>query len=201
MTDHLIQLLNGLREEGKIPRVHPNGFIQLDMSKAQRLHCWSPSLPYRQKTYHPVHNHIFNLVSEVQVGRLINVNYDIGMADEEIFGKFHEEWRVEVTGDKETVLVKQDGAPVLLVPSGLACVQRGQKYELEKFCFHESVAVVPTITVMTKYGLGPDAMEGPNSSGATVLVPQGVTPDNDFLRADVDTDKLWEIMYETAATV
>lgn len=41
------------------PRVHPNGFIQLDISETDRLHVWHPSLPYRQKTFSPVHNHIF----------------------------------------------------------------------------------------------------------------------------------------------
>lgn len=200
--DSLIAELNDLRSANKTPRVHPNGFIQLDISKAQRLHCWHPENPYRQKTYHPVHNHIFNFVSEVRVGRLININYDIAFPKEEVLGKFHDAYEVKLVEGEETQLVKMEGEPLLLVPSGMACVQRGQKYEIAKFDLHETMCPIPTITVMTKYGLGPDgAKEGPNSQGATVLVPQGVVPDNDFLRSEVDTDLLWEIIYETAATL
>lgn len=201
--DALIAQLNDLRADNKVPRVHPNGFIQVDINKAQRLHCWSPLNPYRQKTYHPIHNHIFNFVSEVIVGRLINVDYGVAFPPEDFdqIGTFHDAWEVKVIEGEETQLIKQDGPPMIVVPCNMACIQRGQKYEVQKFEFHESLAPVPAITIMTKYGLGPDDMKaGPNSQGATVLVPCGVTPDNDFLRSEVDTDLLWEIIYETAST-
>lgn len=200
--DSLIAELNDLRAANKTPRVHPNGFIQVDINKAQRLHCWSPLNPYRQTTYHPIHNHVFSFVSEVRVGRLINVDYGVGTwTDDMPSGLRHIPWHVELIDGEETKLVPEGGPPLLVVPTNMSCVQEGQKYEIGKFDLHEATCPIPTITVMTKYGLGPDgAKEGPNSQGAVVMVPEGITPDNDFLRSEVDTDLLWEIIYETAST-
>ncbi len=60
--------------QGKVPRVHGNGFIQLDLTDRTRLHVWHPSVP-RQKVATQIHDHVFSFESCCIVGRLINVVY------------------------------------------------------------------------------------------------------------------------------
>lgn len=60
----LLNTLAGLRAVGERPRVHGNGFIQLDVTPRTRLHFWSPEIP-RQKVATPIHDHVFGFVSYV----------------------------------------------------------------------------------------------------------------------------------------
>ena len=44
---------------GSEPRLHGNGFIQLDLGDDQRLHIWSPDLPPAQRVSTQIHDHQF----------------------------------------------------------------------------------------------------------------------------------------------
>src|SRR3546814_5268128 len=69
--------LKAVRERGGRPRVHGNGFIQLDLTERGRLHIWGdPRIP-RQKTATPIHDHVFGFESTVVVGRLVNLVFSI----------------------------------------------------------------------------------------------------------------------------
>src|SRR3546814_6146607 len=69
--------LKAVRERGGRPRVHGNGFIQLDLTERGRLHIWgAPRIP-RQKTATPIHDHVFGFESTVAVGRPVNLVFRI----------------------------------------------------------------------------------------------------------------------------
>jgi hypothetical protein len=189
------EIISGLQYNDKKPRVHPNGFIQVDINEAERLHCWHPELPYRQKTYHPIHDHIFSFESRVLAGRLINVRY----ATEPYcgWGNKFERYMVQVTEGQETVLVKCPLLEYRVYENQVDVLQKGQGYLTTAFHFHETLSNIPTLTHMKKLGTG--FVSGPNSNGASVLVPEGVIPDNDFTRAAVDTDLLWDLIHDAAS--
>lgn len=191
-TLELTKLANGgFIDMGQQPRVHPNGFIQLDLNEAQRLHVWHPLNPYRQKTYSPIHNHIFDFVSQVHTGRLINVMYSF---EPDLLGT-HEEWVVKVIEGQDTKLVKEEGGRFNLVPMEVNVVHNGGTYHMDKYKYHESLANEPTLTVMTKSNA--ILTTGPNCSGASVICRVGEPPDNDFRRGDVDHNLLWDLITET----
>lgn len=54
------------------PRVHGNGFIQLDLTDRRRLHIWGdPRIP-RQRVPSTIHDHTFNFSSRVYRGQIIH---------------------------------------------------------------------------------------------------------------------------------
>lgn len=171
------------------PRVHPNGFIQLDMSELQRIHVWHPRLPYRQRTYHPVHDHAFAFTSMVHSGRLVNVQYDI--ASDDLRGA-HYVAEAEGIGPSESVLrpVEPGRFYKLSARSPAAIVQPGERYHMDAGVLHETLSNEPTLTVMRKDYPGTPLWK------PRVMVPRGVAPDNEFRRSDVDTDLLWELIAE-----
>ena len=174
------------------PRVHPNGFIQFDLDEVYRLHVWHPELPYRQKTYHPVHDHVFGFNSHVYTGRLVNVQYDLVT---DAYGT-HVVWQVQATeGHQESVLKPKNGKRVRLIQHDAEAIQAGESYDFAAYTFHEILFNEPTLTVIKKrMASGHDARTGVNSQGASVVVPVGVAPDNDFRRDAVDTGTLWELI-------
>lgn len=69
-----------LVNSGEVPRLHPNGFIQLNLNRAGtcRLHIWSPNITpdMVQKTRHPIHDHIFDMESTILLGSMENWVYE-----------------------------------------------------------------------------------------------------------------------------
>ncbi len=174
------------------PRVHPNGFIQLDLDAVHRLHVWHPRLPYRQKTFHTVHDHVFGFTSEIFSGRIVNIEYDVIRND--LHGT-HYMAQAECISPNESILV---GAPqpfhYQLKECNTIVVQPGDQYEFKAFRFHEILFGEPSLTIIRKDGLT-TAAQG-NSQKPTVMIPRGVEPDNEFRRDNVNTDILWELIAE-----
>ena len=182
--------ISELRSAGSGPRVHPNGFIQVDLSAQLRLHVWHPLLPYRQRTYHPVHDHTFDIMSHVYSGRLVNVCYAI-VPDED---GTHVRWQVEEVAGTDTEL-RPTGGRVRLAYQYAEPVQPGEGYEFPAYQFHESMANEPTLTIMEKRNRA-GLKEGADCQGASVIVPVGVEPDNEFRREDADPAVLWKLIEE-----
>lgn len=179
--------------DGHHPRVHPNGFIQVDLDEANRLHVWHPNLPFRQKTFHPVHNHIFGFESHVYSGRLVNVSYEPTEHDEGT----HAMWHAECIGGSETVLRRApDGVRHDLLALYAFAVQPGEGYQFLAGDFHETMANEPTLTIMTKVMPKADMTTGANCQGASIMVPVGVEPDNDFRRDAFSIPELWKLIKE-----
>lgn len=159
---------------GNLPRVHPNGFIQLDLDDEgkRRLHVWRNDLP-RQKVYTPVHNHRFDFTSETIVGTLSNITFELGDIDQ---GPAHREWIVRRDpSSEETQLVPTSGVVGLMAVSA-TLIPPGNGYEFFAGAFHETGFIHNTVTIINKT----EPVPGIESA---VLVPEGIEPDNTFTRA------------------
>lgn len=174
------------------PRLHPNGFIQLDLKSGSRLHVWPAQPIPAQKTSHPVHDHVFEMESEVLKGTLENRTYKW----------VHCAWQDDASHELYEI-VRLRGEDTILkslwprMSSGLIrlemteMVSEGEMYGLGAGILHESVPHGTVVTLMRKlkvFGGNP-----------RVAVPVTVQPDNDFRRDQVDPAVLWELIDEAAA--
>jgi len=189
MIDAVITMdyLRGLDTQ---PRVHGNGFIQLDLMNGKRLHFWGhPDIP-RQVRATPIHDHTFGFKSWCLRGRLVNIVYEL-LGN----GMEYRIYRVRNRDGEDTELVPTEHRVGLLpvkvevIVSPDWCVSMPSSYSLNSFCFHETFAPEPTITCMEKTH---------KREGATphVLSPTGIAPDNDFNRHSHDPKLLWRIIEE-----
>lgn len=198
MTDISITDLHRIRDAGNRPRVHPNGFVQLDIDDKCRLHLWHPALPYRQKTYHPIHDHVFGFKSECIVGRLVHVHYEMmpihRLPAEWNDRQDHVLWQAVCLGAEDTILEKVDELRMRPVAYRPIAITAGNWYSFGAFEFHETLCNIPTITVIKKDG--PTLQQGATRS-PRIAVPVGVEPDNEFRRDDVSEDLLWSLIYRT----
>lgn len=172
--DKALNLVEESINSGNLPRVHPNGFIQLDLDDEgkRRLHVWRNDLP-RQKVYTPVHNHRFDFTSETIVGTLSNITFELGDRDQ---GPAHREWVVRRDpSSEETQLVPTPGV-VGLMAVNATLITPGNGYEFFAGAFHETGFIHNTVTIITKT----EPVPGIESA---VLVPEGIEPDNTFTRA------------------
>src|SRR5882672_5609107 len=73
-----IPVYEELRQQPRRPRLHPNGFIQLDLTEdlSKRLHVWPDEPLQAQLTRHPIHDHSFDMKSEILAGCLANLIYE-----------------------------------------------------------------------------------------------------------------------------
>lgn len=172
----------------RVPRLHPNGFIQLDLDAAgeMRLHVWpGKPLPISgQKTKHPIHDHNFDMESTVLRGGLRNLLYQAqptgaDIADPPLYG-LHS---AQMVGPNDTVLEPIDFRTYAVHEVSAADYQAGDCYSMSKGVLHESLAVGLTATLVTKHRV--NAMYRPR-----VAVPVGITPDNDYRRVASEGDKL-----------
>ncbi len=184
--------VDALRAEGFRPRVHGNGFIQVDLNMWHRLHIWGhPNIP-RQAVATPIHDHIFGFVSTILVGRLVNIIYEL---EDSPYGVF-QVYQAEVRKGEDKVLMPTRR---LVIPHpikvGFCTPSRyGDSYEMESYVFHETFAPEPTATVMVKDGA--TQAQGANHAPPRVLVPTGGAPDNTFDRYGHDEELLWDIIEE-----
>lgn len=179
----LRQHVLGLRALGVKPRVHGNGFIQLNLTVdgLKRLHVWHDLLP-RQKVGTPIHDHVFALRSTVLTGTLIHKELE---ADEEIDGSTHRVYRArQEPGSQNTVLVPDEIGVCLTVVQKLV-LGEGSVYTFPAWTLHETEHRGLTATFMEK-------LNAPEDYGRPrVLCPHGFEPDNDFDREGHDPDTLW----------
>lgn len=182
---NLHNVVRSRRSDGSRPRVHPNGFLQLDLTNdgSERLHIWHPDLP-RQKTYTGTHDHIFDMSSTVIKGRLWQVikRYTLEHRTEPT----HEVYMAQYTAKSQS---KLEGTGVLVqqLPEYPGLVYVNQTYTQPAFTFHESrPGDEIVVTLMSKDRV----YEG----HPRVLVPLDRKPDNDFERENAPEDFLWEII-------
>lgn len=173
---------------GARPRVHGNGFVQLDLTDRRRLHVWGdPRIP-RQVTPSQIHDHTFSFTSQIIIGQLVHrvifVNRDPGGG--------YDLHKAVVRQGEDTQLVKEPGRfSATIVTEHLAV--DGSKYSFQAGQFHETVAPWLCVTVITKDG--PTLAQGGPSP--RVLVPAGLEPDNTFDRYQTPPDALWDIILQS----
>ncbi len=184
--------LKAVREAGSKPRVHGNGFIQLDLTERSRLHIWGdPRIP-KQAVATPIHDHVFGFESTIIVGRVISLTYHVTPHE-------HGDFRVyipKVREGEDTILMPTD-MTVVIKPAHVDTTNWNSatpKYTFPIFTFHEMLIPEPSATIMIKDG--PTLAQGAKAS-PRVLCPVDKVPDNVFTRYDADEDLLWRIIEET----
>jgi hypothetical protein len=175
-------------EQSKIdlrPRVHGNGFIQLDISKSVRLHIFGDERIPRQSVSTQLHDHTFGFTSKILSGTLENVRYSVR---ENPNGKF-KVYRAFVR-DKEDTVLRNTNVRVTVEEAKREILKAGDSYSMVAGEFHESIPCGRVVTIITKDGL--TLSQGGKSP--SVLVPIGQEPDNDFNRYSLSPEELWSII-------
>lgn len=184
-------LVQQARNDGKVPRVHGNGFIQLDLAgTVSRMHIWGhPDIP-RQSITTAIHDHVFDFISNVLVGELHNHRYDIKPNQRGVF-RLHVP---QIRQGEDTVLVPVEKPNRYNAHcTEIEVVRAGTSYSMERGDFHETVVNEPTIAFMTKNGK--TLSQNPKGLRPRVLVPAAHSPDNAFNRyTALPVDKLWQIV-------
>lgn len=182
------------RENGKGPRVHGNGFIQLDVDDRERLHFWGdPRIP-RQAVQTPIHDHVFSFRSVCVKGRIIHLPYRMVRDGD---GRYLMYEAKPGRGDDSKLHPMEHGYRYCAVPQVPLIRHPGEEYDFRAFRFHESFANEPTITRLYKRG----RTLAQNRVGARprVMVPYDGEPDNEFDRHGHDPDLLWGIIEDMLA--
>jgi hypothetical protein len=191
-----------LRASGHVPRVHPNGFVQLDLVKPgpatqRRLHIWPDTTKYKLKTQtttHKIHDHRFDMHSKVILGALSDERY-IFIPKVTTIVSTHELYIANYRTRHDTQLLSAGvfGVPRMTLQK---FVRKGQDYQLAFGIFHDSVPMeLPTATIM-------ETSNPRNDVAVRVLIPMGVKPDNDFNRHTSNSESLlWEIIEEVCASL
>lgn len=170
---------------GTVPRLHPNGFIQLDLGRTRRLHIWpDPKLP-AQQSLNPIHDHAFSFTSTCILGRLLNVEYvfDTLIGSETAYAT-HVLWRAEQKPDSEDTLLVPLPIYGRVRALGTTHSAAGETYSFEPRRLHDSVPVGLTATVMEKREVLSDYRP-------VIVVKVGAKPDNRYSRYAIGPKVLW----------
>jgi hypothetical protein len=211
-------LLIAARDAGHKPRVHGNGFVQLDLVGGTRLHLFGhPEVPH-QESYTGIHDHRFSFESKILCGVLTNQVYAMGSgppthhvySPEPAKGPFakcrardaypspldctYPDCQCERVPTEDTDLIPT-GEDVHLFKMVPQMYRPGQCYFFPWRELHETIADIPTVTIINKTEKHPDY-------DVRVMVPYGEKPDNNFKReAVLDEASLWRILFDTAQGV
>jgi hypothetical protein len=157
-----------LADRGENPRIHPNGFIQLDLEPQEsadwtethhrghsganlRLHIWNPPggviIP-RQKTVNEIHDHVFDMKSHVVFGTLEQQLYKLMLPDAD-HEATHQRYRAVYTKSASSRLEPTEQVGWLHMYHAFP-IQAGFSYTQPHGTLHNSVAHGTVITVMEK---------------------------------------------------
>lgn len=175
-------------KSGEIPRLHGNGFIQLDIQEEDeryRMNIWSPVVSkYAQKVSTQIHSHSFGFLSAVIWGQFRHICFDL-VADN-INGSYHK-YEPQVREGEDTILVKSDNLVYNVTPIMDCVMAKGSVYSFEPVFLHETRHNNTfTVTLMKKI----------KKTNVTpiVMVLKNEEPDNEFNRYQSDDvlNILWE---------
>lgn len=196
------RLANFALTQGSKPRLHPNGFVQLDLipNGDVRLHVWPDEPLQAQATRHPIHDHAFDMESVVLLGRMTNVLYTSFPVEQVAFAglfPFYVLHSVHSLGHDttETILKPVSGTQnlVALHERRRVEVEAGQTYCMPAAVLHDSQPHGLTTTIMTKARFQ-------RGYRPLVAVPLGVHPDNEFRRA-TDETKLLQVINKALESI
>jgi hypothetical protein len=160
------------------PRIHGNGFIQIDLDERRRLHVWDHRIP-RQSRDSSIHDHAFSFRSACVMGTLVNIVME-PIADPRRFGQepTHRIYEVaRVPGSEEDSLQPSDGwDPVRFDAAYTQIINAGEEYSLGAHEFHVSLHLGTTVTIMRR----DPAYRG--GGVAQVACRIGEEPDNSWVR-------------------
>jgi hypothetical protein len=187
--------IDALRATGRVPRLHPAGFVQFDLEAPdaqpqrghsgglRRLHVWDESIQATGDA--TIHDHVFDMRSRVLTGCLLQHVLTLEL-----------EHGGEPTHELYTAAYGIPGAASTLQPSGVLVrlaaddierVPAGTHYVQPAFTFHRTEVEGLTATVMEKITV--------HDGDARVLMPlDGVMTED--RREVTDPAPLWELIDE-----
>ena len=183
----LIDEVREVEKSGDRPRVHGNGFIQLDLQDNRRLHVWGDYRIPRQIIPSPIHDHTFSFMSTIIKGQLVNRSMNVRIDSGGGFDLY-----VAKINEKEDTHLEKQSYRVSVEIQHEILMKAEQQYTFPAGAFHETVAPWKCVTVIDKV----KSTKLPKPA-ARVLVPVGLEPDNTFNRYDADPKLLWQIIYES----
>lgn len=173
-----------LRKLGNTPRLHGNGFIQLDLFDNKRLHFWTDNMS-AQSVSTQIHDHRFDLKSYILLGKLIHIHYRYSIAAFE--GTYHF-YIAKQRKDHDTELVRDDvRCSYYLQEMCRSEMSAGSIYTFPKKEFHETRAVGLTCTLIEK-------LDTERHYSPRVACYHEHMPDNKFTRYDTDPELLWNVI-------
>jgi hypothetical protein len=175
----------GAKERGVTPRVHGNGFVQLDLTTTRRLHVWGDPRVPRQQVPSTIHDHTFSFRSVVYRGQL--VHRVIGLYSD-AKGAYSMYYAVTNHGEDTRLVKTRERYDAIITAEHL--LSEGSSYSFRAGEFHETVAPWLCVTVIDKDG--PTLSQG--GKNPNVLVPYGLEPDNTFDRYQTRADLLWQVI-------
>lgn len=184
-------ILKHAQEEGRVPRVHPNGFVQLDGVGPTRLHVWPDDpLQFIDVQPHPIHDHVFAMRSTVVRGHMLQT---VHLPELEHRGEPTHEILVAHYHTKSDSELRRTGVVVRLpeLSEERFYIEAGETYEQPAFTFHTSEQDGLTVTLMEKRAVLPGSCR--------VLLPLGVEPLERFDRHEWHADELWEFIESALA--
>jgi len=175
-----------------VPRVHGNGFIQLDMTPTRRLHIWGhPDIP-RQTVSTQLHDHTFGFRSRILMGNLEDVRLE-AIPDPKGAYMTHR----AVIRDKEDTVLQPTGERVTMEITSVNVYTAGDYYVMPSLAIHESKPRGLAVSIIEK--TGPSlAQSGPSPR---VFVHHGESPDNNFNRYAFPVEELWRIISDVLLKV
>lgn len=163
------------------PRLHGNGFIQLDIDDIHRLDVWPEIEIHAQKVNTQIHSHKFDFYSKVLLGKLLHITYDL--VPNMSAGQFQLYNTVPTKGEDTELRIFSYGKYDIF-HTGSYVLAKDSSYIFNAGRFHETSNLGLTATLLTKRNI---------NNGIEPLVVCGIdkSPDNAFNRYQVDEEVLW----------
>jgi len=178
------------KEVGHKPRIHPNGFVQLDLAPGERLHIWPDQPLPRPRIEVPIHDHSFSFDSHVLVGAIRNSIYQ-ARPETEGLHRIFEIFPFMAVGIHNPFTLKDRRRHHMEVVS-TNTTRAGEDYSFPAFELHETYVEGFTATVITVTAI--DKLRH-----ARVAVPFPEIPDSDFRRDSAPEEELWDIIAKLEA--
>lgn len=182
--------LEALRAAGAAPRLHPNGFIQVDLSPDPRAHVWPEAALPTADPYCPIHDHTYGFFSLVTRGSVRNIDLE-AIAHEA--GEYRL-WEIKQWADERRTPTPRfiDDKRYALRPLSDKRHFAGTMYGMRPFVFHYSDAEPGSVTIIKILPSEP-------GRAARIAAQLGDEPDNRFER-DVPMERqagLWDQIFRT----
>jgi len=179
------------RNTGSSPRVHGNGFVQLDLEEGQRMHIFGDARVRPQLRPSTIHDHTLSFKSRVYKGQLVHRTVEVYYA---AMGPYRM-YRAVTNGKGEDRRLESAGHPrnrFHAIISGEHVIREGETYNFSAGRFHETLAPWLCVTVVNK-------TEQTGTTAPRVLVPHDISPDEGFNRYQFEEDLLWKIIFDAIA--
>ena len=189
---------NALRTISHDPRIHGDGFLQLDLKNGSRLHIWGdPRIPERPNTAH-IHDHRFDLISHILLGELRNLSYNAVPDDNGLVHIYRikriNNGTTEKQGPPYEMPVLEDSQRYKLLAIDDKYIEQGENYFHPHGVLHETQPQKLSVSVVTKPFVSESWVPR-----VVCRINEGI--DNTFSRYCLPEEVLWEIIEDTMKEV